>query len=91
VADSQSRPGTRLAVIGLLLAIAVVAAARRAAAERDHRLPAGDCEAWMADALPGIGPKTREAMAAAIRSGEWRHLPSGAREVAKRVFSPRDR
>jgi len=32
-------------------------------------LPAAACEVWMADAIPGVGPKSRESVAAGVRSG----------------------
>lgn len=32
-------------------------------------LPAAACETWMADAIPGVGPKNRDQVAAGIRSG----------------------
>lgn len=39
--------------------------------------PAGDCATWMADAIPGVGPKSREQVAARIRAGE---VPAAARD-----------
>lgn len=33
-------------------------------------LPAASCEPWMADAIPGVGPKTRERAAARIHAGQ---------------------
>jgi hypothetical protein len=33
-------------------------------------VPAATCSTWMADAVPGVGPKTREAVAARIRAGQ---------------------
>ena len=50
------------------------------------RVPANEVQPWMADALPGVGPKRREAAAAAIRSGRIEELPPAARAVAAEVF-----
>lgn len=33
-------------------------------------LPAASCTVWMADAVPGVGPKSREQVAERIRAGE---------------------
>lgn len=46
----------------------------------------GDNEAWMADALPGIGAKTREAMFHHLRAGHLEALPERARQMARQVF-----
>lgn len=43
-------------------------------------------EPWMADALPGIGAKTRAANWQRIRSGMFEALPERARETAREVF-----
>ena len=87
MADPQHRLATRLTALVLLVAIGGLAVWRAARPPADHRLPAAQAEAWMADCLPGIGPVTREAMAAAIRSGDLEALPARARPVARRVFS----
>lgn len=59
------------AAAALLLALGLLAALRppppRAAPDP---LPAASCAAWMADAVPGVGTKTRAAVAARIRAGE---------------------
>ncbi len=59
-----------IAVLALLLLAAGLACLRplpdRAAPEP---LPAVMCEEWMADAIPGVGPKNRESAAAGIRAG----------------------
>lgn len=44
-------------------------------------LPAAACEPWMADAIPKVGAKTRDAVRAGIRAGK---IPAPAREW----FSP---
>jgi hypothetical protein len=38
-------------------------------------LPAATCETWMADAIPGVGPKSRAQVAAGIRAGS---IPASA-------------
>lgn len=43
-------------------------------------------EAWMADALPGVGTKTRDLQWQRIRSGEIAALPERARTIARHVF-----
>lgn len=59
-----------VAVLVLLLLTAAVAWLRplpgRAA---PAALPAADCVGWMADAIPGVGPKRRDEVAAGIRAG----------------------
>lgn len=51
----------------------------RPAADRQapDPLPAASCTVWMADAVPGVGPKSREQVAARIRGGE---VPPAARD-----------
>lgn len=55
----------------LILSIGTVATLRQPD-DRDPpaRLPAAGCTGWMADALPRVGPRSRDAVAAAIRRGE---------------------
>ncbi len=84
--DPQQAWPTRLAALALLLAIAAVAGWRAQRPTPDHRLPAADCLPWMADALPGIGPKRREGATAAIRAGSLVDLPAQARSLAEQVF-----
>lgn len=43
-------------------------------------------EGWMADALPGVGVKTRDLQWQKIRSGEIAALPERARTIARQVF-----
>jgi hypothetical protein len=40
-------------------------------------LPAASCAEWMADAIPGVGPKSRDQVAADIRAGT---VPAAARD-----------
>jgi hypothetical protein len=51
-----------------------------------QRMPSEHAQTWMTDALPGIGTKTRERTAQAIRSGQWNNLPDRARPLAEQVF-----
>jgi hypothetical protein len=51
------------------------------------RMPTSAAQAWMTDALPGIGQKTRERMAAAIRANTFEQLPARARPLAEQVFA----
>ncbi len=75
-----------LAIMLLVTAIAVrVATSPRL--PRPPLIPIAEAEPWMAAALPGIGMKTREAMAAHIRAGERQKLPPGARAAALTMFS----
>ena len=69
----------------LLLAVAVLIAAWRQR-PGELRLPHDQAEAWMAETLPGIGPRTREAMATAIRHGHLDALPHRAQAGARRIF-----
>lgn len=48
---------------------------------------ASACQPWMADALPGVGAKRREATAAAIRTGDLDAVPKQARAAAQGCFS----
>ncbi len=50
------------------------------------RVALADSEAWMADALPGIGAKTRVAMFHQLRTGHLEALPERARQMARQVF-----
>lgn len=51
-----------------------------------NRIPVNTADAWMADALPGIGPKTRESMLQRIRLGSFDSLPARAQVIARQVF-----
>lgn len=50
------------------------------------RIPTAMSELWMADALPGIGVKTREAHWQHLRAGEITDLPERARAMAGQIF-----
>lgn len=51
------------------------------------RVPAARSEAWMADALPGVGVKTRDQQWQRITSGDLQALPERARAVASQIFT----
>jgi hypothetical protein len=51
------------------------------------RLDPRQAEAWMADALPGVGAMGRERVAQALRRGEWATIPARARALALEVFT----
>lgn len=55
------------------------------------RLPLSAAQPWMADCLPGVGPKTRERMAAALRAGRISDLPRQARNEVEMLFEPSER
>ena len=57
--------------VGCLLALAAGLAWLRPLPDRaaPAPMPASACTTWMADAIPGVGPKSREGVAAGIRSG----------------------
>lgn len=51
------------------------------------RIPTVMSEPWMADALPGIGVKTREAHWQHVRAGDITDLPERARAMAGQMFT----
>ena len=51
------------------------------------RVPAERAEPWMADSLPGVGPKSREAVADAIRRADLAGVPTSAQATARELFS----
>lgn len=62
----------------LLIALGILGALRPTADRAAPApLPAAACTTWMADAVPGVGPKTREAVAARIRAGQ---VPAAAHD-----------
>lgn len=57
-------------VAGLLLVLALITVLRPTASRQaPPPLAPAACQTWMADAIPGIGPKRREETAAGIRAG----------------------
>lgn len=51
------------------------------------RISAATSEPWMADALPGVGVKTRDEQWRRIRAGAIEALPERARAIAREVFT----
>ena len=49
-------------------------------------LACASAEPWMADCLPGVGAKTRERAAAAVRAGHVAALPARAQAMARDWF-----
>jgi hypothetical protein len=49
-------------------------------------IPRSAARPWMADCLPGVGIKTRDRVADALRAGRWEGVPARARAVARRWF-----
>ena len=49
-------------------------------------LAAASAEPWMADCLPGVGIKTRDRAAAALRAGHLAALPPRAQATARDWF-----
>jgi hypothetical protein len=67
-----------IAAVVLLIALVGLAVLRPVGDRQAPALqPAADCAVWMADAIPGVGPKSRELVAARIRAGE---VPVAARD-----------
>jgi hypothetical protein len=59
-----------LPVAGLLLILGLIAVLRPTPSRQaPPSLPPAACQTWMADAIPGIGLKRRDAVAADIRAG----------------------
>lgn len=56
-----------------------------------RRIPIDLSEVWMADALPGVGSKTRDDQWRKIRTGTIDALPERARAIAREVFIWPDR
>lgn len=50
-------------------------------------LPAAGAEVWMADALPGVGAKRRDAVVEAIRTGRMEDVPASARAAVADAFT----
>lgn len=69
----------------LLVAVVLALGALRSLRHRDSVIPpkvsAAEAAPWMADCLPGVGPKRLPAALAALRSGAWDQLPRQARPI----------
>ena len=78
-----------VAVIVAMVIIGLISLRAAAAPTEPSRVALselGDNEVWMADALPGIGAKTRVAMFHQLRAGHLEALPERARQMARQVF-----
>ena len=79
--------GEALTALALLIGLGVWATvAPRQPTPVPPRVPAGAVETWMADALPGVGPKRRDAATAAIRDGRVEDVPAAARVAVGEAF-----
>ena len=74
------------AVIVAMALIGMISLRAAPAPTEPSRVALADSEAWMADALPGIGAKTRVAMFHQLRAGHLEALPERARHMARQVF-----
>jgi len=50
------------------------------------RLPKTQVTPWVADCLPGIGPRRRDNAAAALAAGRLGELPAGSRATAAQLI-----
>jgi hypothetical protein len=75
-----------LMVIGMMVLIGLWSQRSRPLPSDPVRVPVVHCEAWMADALPGVGVKTRDVQWQRIKSGDLQALPKRARVVAEQIF-----
>lgn len=71
---------------GVLALLATAAPLRSPLRPAPVRQPAVQATAWMADSLPGIGAKRRDAAVAALRAGRLADLPAPARSAAGEAF-----
>ena len=74
------------AIIVAMAIIGLISLRAAPAPTEPSRVALADSEAWMADALPGIGAKTRVAMFHQLRAGHLEALPERARHMARQVF-----
>lgn len=81
------REGLVAAAIGAALAGWIARDLRRDAHPVDPRLNPESVTTSLADAIPGVGPARREAVAAAIRAGRWQDLtPAVEQQVQKLII-----
>jgi hypothetical protein len=70
----------------LLVAVVLAFASLRPLMRQDvvipPKIPAAQAAPWMADCLPGVGPKRLPAALAAVRNGAWDQLPHQAHPEA---------
>jgi hypothetical protein len=74
------------AVIVLMLVVGLLAWRPSPAPDVPTRIAIDQGASWMAEALPGIGPRTRELRWQQIRAGELHALPQRAGVLAAEVF-----
>jgi len=82
----RERIGIALLIVAVL-AVGFWRGATQRDRPRDSRVPYHEAEAWMVDAVPGVGPKTRDAVADAVRRDALHELPEHLRERLPRWFS----
>jgi hypothetical protein len=82
---SERRRAVAAATALVALGLAATVAPRRAP---PPPVPCAQAEAWMVDALPGVGRGTRAQALAAVRSGRLELLPPAARARAAVWFAP---
>lgn len=91
MADLPASPRAERIIAAVLIVVLVAALIVRVGFSprpgQPPSVPLAQAETWMADALTGIGAKTRTAMAAHIRAGEIDALPARARAEARAFFS----
>lgn len=84
--DEQRR--VAIAAVVLLTILGLIASLRpKAQRPPIAPVPNRQAEPWMADALPGVGPLTRDRALSAIRAERYDGLPERSRESAKRWFT----
>ncbi len=76
------------ALVLVMLVIAGLAWRPAPGANIPPRLALSDAAPWMADALPGVGPKSRDQVATQLRQGNIKAIPSRARATIDSLFSP---
>jgi hypothetical protein len=86
MSDSLASPWReRLLMLALVLGV-IIRLGFAAPAGEPPRVDARQAEAWMADALPGVGVKRRHDSLEALRRGDIEALPKQARETARACF-----
>ncbi len=76
------------ALVLVMLVIAGLAWRPAPGANIPPLMPLSDATPWMADALPGVGPKSRDQIATQLRQGNIKEIPTRARATIDRLFSP---
>jgi hypothetical protein len=79
----------RLSAITAVIAMLIIAGLAWRPAPGQHippPLPLTDAMPWMADVLPGVGPKSREQVTVYLREERINEIPTRARDMAKVLF-----